>query len=270
MKKKIIKNNVQKVMKESSQTDGYLKDWAKKKESFKKLYKAEQVIFNRFLKKDFSVLDIGCLLGSHRESLKKFKIKYNGLDVDAKAIAAGKKKYKGISIFCDDFLKPKKKINKYDFVFSLNVFDHYINWKDAIKAYKQYSKRYIFFTSHLKTTGPTILDKETSFIAYDPPKTILWAVHNIFELIAFASSYEIGAKNVYVYAYNKFHKKNWLGPDNRKLAGVSNFPIDPREILVGGVVIELNKNFKKENTGKFSKSRFQIYINNSLYLKSWW
>ena len=50
----------------------------------------------------------------------------------------------------------------------------------------------IFFTS-FKTTGPTILDK-ASFIAYDPPKTILWAVHNIFELIAFASSYEIGAK----------------------------------------------------------------------------
>jgi hypothetical protein len=34
MKKSIIKNNVQKVMKESSQTNGYLTDWAKKKRKF--------------------------------------------------------------------------------------------------------------------------------------------------------------------------------------------------------------------------------------------
>ena len=66
--------------------------------------------------------------------------------------------------------------------------------------------------------------------------------------------------NVYVYAYNKFHKKNWLGPDNRKLAGVSNFPIDPREILVGGVVIELNKNFKKKIRVSFLNQDFKFTL----------
>ena len=71
----------------------------------------------------------------------------------------------------------------------------------------------------------------------------LWAVRNIFELIAFASSYEIGAKNVYVYAYNKSKKLAWS--DNRKLAGVRISQLIKRN-FGWWVVIELNKNFKEK------------------------
>lgn len=263
-------NNVQKIMKNSPQVMWYWKI-KNQRENFNKLYKSEKVVFNKFLKKGFSVLDVGCLFGSLNKALKKFNIDYTGIDTDAKAIKFGKKYQKGVSIHCEDFMKSKKKISKYDFVMALNVFDHYLNWKDVIKNLKKYSSKYIFFTSHLKTQGSTLIDADLSFIPYvKPVKTITWLVHNIFELIAYASSYFIGAKNIYIYAYNKYHKKNMFGPNNLKLASLSNFPIDPREILVGSVVIELNKNFSEDNKFKFTKPTYQIYINNSLYLKSWW
>ena len=38
------------------------------------------------------------------------------------------------------FIKPKKKYGKYDFVFSLNVFEHYTNWKKIIRFTKNFQK----------------------------------------------------------------------------------------------------------------------------------
>ena len=37
-------------------------------------------------------------------------------------------------------LQNPKKYGKYDFVFSLNVFEHYTNWKKIIKSYKTFRK----------------------------------------------------------------------------------------------------------------------------------
>ena len=51
---------------------------------------------------------------------------------------------------------------------------------------------------------------------------MLWAVHNMFELISYLSSIEINAKKIYVYAYNKYNKKNF------HTAAHSAMPIDPR------------------------------------------
>ncbi len=262
--------DVKNIMKNSTQVTRYYKN-KNKRENFSQLYKAEKVVFKKFLKKGLSVLDVGCLYGSLKKALKNFNIDYYGIDSDPKAIKFGKKYQKGISIYCEDFMKPKKRNQKYDFVFSLNVFDHFTKWKEAIKNLKKYSNKYVFFTTHLKTNGSTLIDKDLSFIPYGgPKKTIAWSIFNIFEIIAYASSHEIDAKNIYIYAYNKYHKKNKFGPNNLKSASLANFPIDPREILVGSVVIELNKNLTKKNRNKFNKPTYQIYINNSLYLKSWW
>ena len=60
-------------------------------------------------------------------------------------------------------LQNPKKYGKYDFVFSLNVFEHYTNWKKIIKSYKNFSKKYFCFTSNLKLEGNASLDFETSF-----------------------------------------------------------------------------------------------------------
>ena len=110
------------------------------RDNFKNLYKSEQHIFKKYLKNCKTVLDIGCLYGSLGKALKKFNIDYTGIDSDTYAIKYGKKLNKNISLFNDDFIKPKKKYGKYDFVFSLNVFEHYTNWKKIIKSYKNFSK----------------------------------------------------------------------------------------------------------------------------------
>jgi 2-polyprenyl-3-methyl-5-hydroxy-6-metoxy-1,4-benzoquinol methylase len=259
---------VKNTMKNSPQLTSYYKI-RDKRENFNKLYKSEKIIFKKFLKKGSSVLDVGCLFGSLKKALKDFNINYKGIDTDLKAINFGKKYQKGISIYHKNFMKPTKQNHKYDFVFALNVFDHFIKWKEVIKNLKKYSKKYVFFTTHLKTTGSTIIDKDISYMPYEGggAKILPWSVFNIFEIIAYASSYEINAKNIYIYAYNKYHKKNIFGPNNLKTASLATFPIDPREILVGSVVIELNNKLDKKNL--FIKPTYQIYINNSLYLKSW-
>ena len=79
---------VSKIMNESNHLNDYIKI-RNKREKFNNLYKSEKYIFKKFLKKDYSVLDVGCLFGSLSLSLKKFKVKYSGLDNDKNAIRYG-------------------------------------------------------------------------------------------------------------------------------------------------------------------------------------
>ena len=229
-------------MKTSAQLEGYIAN-ANKREKFENLYKSEKIVFKKYLKECKTVLDVGCLYGSLSLALKKFNVKYYGIDADKKAIQYGKKHFKNINLYHDDFLKPKKKYPKCDFVFSLNVFDNYKNWKQALRAYKKLTNKYICFTTNLRLEGQTNLDEDVSFLDYvrgggGTP----WFVHNIFELVAYLSSYAIGPKNIYIYAYHKYHKENW------NTAALSVMPIDPRKLLVGSVVVEIDKNFGKKNT----------------------
>ena len=122
-----------------------------------------------------------------------------------------------------------------------------------------------FFTTNLKLEGETNLDNDVSFINYLRSKTtILWAVHNIFELVAYLSSFDIGSKNIFIYAYHKYHKKNW------NTAAYSVTPIDPRKILVGSVVVEIDKNFDKKNEITFHRPSVEILIDGREFFKSPW
>ncbi len=235
------------------------------RDNFKNLYKSEKHIFNKYLKNCKTVLDIGCLYGSLSKALKKFNIDYNGIDSDPYAIKYGKKIYKNIELFNDDFTKPKKKYGKYDFVFSLNVFEHYTNWKKIIKSYKRFSKKYFCFTANLKLEGNASLDFETSFFYYNgEKKPMLWSLHNMFELISFMSSMEINAKKIYLYAYNKYNKKNF------HTAALSAMPIDPNKLLVGIFVVELNDKKESYSTMSYKRPNIEIIINDQKYLKTNW
>jgi len=259
----------------SGHLERYLKDDRvgedrNKREKFENLYKSEKIVFEKYLTECKTVLDVGCMYGALSSALKKFNVKYYGIDTDRKAIQYGKKCFKNINLYHDDFLKPKKKYPKCDFVFSLNVFDHYKNWKQALRAYKKLTNKYFCFTTNLRLEGQTNLDEDVSFIDYVRPnnrsgaRPIPWLVHNIFELVAYLSSYAVGAKNIYIYAYHKYHKKNW------NTAAYSVMPIDPRKHLVGGVVVEIDKNFKKKNRVKFLRPSVEIFIEGSQYYKSLW
>lgn len=254
---------VSKIMNESSHLNDYIKI-RNKREKFKNLYKSEKYIFKKFLKKNYSVLDIGCLFGSLSLSLKKFKVKYSGLDNDKNAIKYGKKIFKNIDIHYDNFLKPKKKYKKCDFVFALNVFEHFENWKNVILSLRKFSKKYICFTSNFRLEGNTVLDKDVSYTHYPSPKRLLWSVHNIFELIAYLSTFEIGSKKIFIYAYHKYNKKNF------QTAAFSCHPIDPRNLLIGMVVAEIDEDFKKKNKKTYKRASIEIIIDDKKYYKSQW
>ena len=254
---------VTKQMEDSNQLEKYLMI-SNKREKFDNLYKSEKIVFEKYLSKCKTVLDVGCLYGALSLALKKFNVKYFGIDTDRKAIQLGKKKIKNINLYLDNFLYPKKKYPKCDFVFSLNVFEHYKNWKQTLRAYRKLTNKYFCFTVNLRLEGNTNLDKDVSFSHYPNPRPILWAVHNIFELIAYLSTYTMGSKHIYVYAYHKYHKKNW------NTAAYSAMPIDPRKLLIGIVVVEIDKNFKKRNKLVYHRPSFEIFIDGKQFFKSPW
>jgi len=64
-------SDVKNIMKNSTQVTRYYKI-KNKRENFNELYKAEKVVFKKFLKKGLSVLDVGCLYGSLKKALKNF------------------------------------------------------------------------------------------------------------------------------------------------------------------------------------------------------
>ena len=257
-------SKIKKRMLQSEQIQEY-KSLKFKRDNFKNLYKSEKHIFKKYLKNCKTVMDIGCLYGSFRNALKKFNIDYYGIDSDPYAIKYGKKINKNIKLFNDDFIKPKKKYGKYDFVFSLNVFEHYTNWKKIIKSYKKFSKKYFCFTSNLKLEGNASLDFETSCFYYNgEKKPMLWSLHNMFELISYLSSMEMNAKKIYVYAYNKYNKKNFY------TAAFSAMPIDPRKLLIGIFVVELNNKKKTGTSMSYKRPNIEIIINDKNYLKTNW
>jgi len=255
-------------MSSSNQLERYIHDdrtgEVNKREKFENLYKSEKIVFEKYLTECKTALDVGCMYGALSSALKKFNVEYYGIDTDRKAIQYGKKYFKNINLYHDNFLNPKKKYPKCDFVFSLNVFDHYKNWKQVLRAYKKLTNKYICFTTNLKLEGNTNLDKDVSFTHYPVPRPILWSVHNIFELIAYLSSYAIGCKNIYIYAYHKYHKKNW------NTAAYSVMPIDPRKLLIGSLVAEIDKNFKKKNELIFRRPSVEIIIDGLKFFKSPW
>ena len=258
---------VSKQMKVSDQLIDY-QGIRNKREKFENLYNSEKIIFEKYLSECKTVLDVGCLYGSLSLALKKFNVKYYGIDTDRKAIQYGKKYFKNINLYHDNFLNPKKKYPKCDFVFSLNVFDHYKKWKQVLRAHKKFTNKYFFFTTNLKLEGQTDIDKDIAFVHYRKESgnanQTLWAVHNIFELVAYLSSFDIGSKNIFIYAYHKYHKKNW------NTAAYSVTPIDPRKILVGSVVVEIDKNSDKKNEIRFHRPSVEIIIDGKEFFKSSW
>ena len=116
--------------------------------SWEDLYNGEKIIIKKILKKNFSILDIGCAQGGLSIALKE-KIKnfsYTGLDYNSLMIKKAKKKFPS-----HDFIKIKnsnlsKLFNvKFDIVFVLGILHLNRNWKKILsEAYKLTRKHIVF------------------------------------------------------------------------------------------------------------------------------
>lgn len=229
--------------------------------AMEKLYVSEQATLKYLLPKVKTVTDVGCLFGDMSGVVTPYGVKYTGIDFDANAIEIGQKKYPESMFHCADMLKPNLNIAKSDLVISFNVFDHFEDWKAVLRAYRRLTKKYINFSTHMRLNGPTVLDPEVSYILY--PKRMLWAAHNIFELTAYCATSHIQATSIYVYAYPKFRIHNW------SKAGMSQmWPFDPRDLLVGNVIVEVDEEREMEKT--LHRPDLKIVIDGQVIFDSPW
>lgn len=229
---------------ESPQVNWY--DKRETRQSWEGLYKSERVTLERVLPQVKTVLDIGCLNGDLFGALKKkYDIKYTGVDVDSKGIEIAKKNYPDAEFYQNDFLDEEFVLPKFDLVVSLNVFDHFKDWKRALKNYCRFSKRFVNFSTLLRLTGNTLPDPEASFIFYSGgKKRVLWCPHNVYQLVAYCSTEHINASSIYVYCYQKFSKEK----NNLESSKKSVHPFPVTDLYVGNVIIELDESKSMKNT----------------------
>lgn len=250
---------------ESSHVKWY--DGRETRQSWEGLYKSERVTLKRVLPHIKTVLDIGCLNGDLYRAIKQKynNINYSGVDVDAQAIGIAKKNYPDAEFYVNDFMDQEFTLPKHDLVVSLNVFDHFIDWKAALRNHCRFSKRFVNFSTLLRLTGNTVPDPDVSFIYYSgDKKRILWCPHNVYQLAAYCSTEHIGASSIYVYCYQKYSKKrNNLG--RAKCCG-QPFPI--KDLYVGNVVLELDEARTMQNTG--IRPDVKIIVNDNVVYNSPW
>ena len=76
--------------------------------------------------KDYHIADIGCGIGTQTSILEKyFGSEIHGFDLDGLALAKAAKTNPNNEFYCMDLLNPKEEfLNKYDYVFVLDVIEH--------------------------------------------------------------------------------------------------------------------------------------------------
>ena len=98
--------------------------WPRKKDAIKRYEVMSKLIKNK--KSKNSILDLGCGLSHFYKylKLKKFKIKYVGVDISSKMIAISKKKYPNNLYYVLDILKDHSKMPKVDYIIINGLFTH--------------------------------------------------------------------------------------------------------------------------------------------------
>ena len=116
--------------------------------SWEDLYKSEKKVIKKILKKNSSILDIGCAQGGLSIALEK-KIKnysYTGLDYNSLMIKKAKKKFPNHNFVKIKNLNLSKLFNvKFDIVFVLGILHLNRNWKKILKEAYKLTRRHLVF-----------------------------------------------------------------------------------------------------------------------------
>src|SRR3990167_6358584 len=152
-----------------------------KKENRKTLdsfYISERETLEMVLPRIKTITDIGCLNGETYEAIKKKHdhISYLGIDLDAKALDIAKKCYPDANFVCGDFMNEEFEQPKSDLVLALNLFDHFSDWKSALRNLKRFSSKYVNFSTLMRLSGSTVVDPDLAYLYYAASgRRILWA-----------------------------------------------------------------------------------------------
>ena len=134
-----------------------VKFFQKERNNYNKLYEGEKYFLDKVMKKNTSVLDIGCAQGSLYKILKKqYKItNYIGIDISKEMIIKAQKNYgKKLFIHYQGLNYYEKTKKKFDVVVILGILHLNNNWKQILINANKICKKYLIFDlreSHLKT-----------------------------------------------------------------------------------------------------------------------
>ena len=246
---------------ESGQLDEY--DTSFKRDSFDRLYLSERKTLSDLLPKVGSIIDVGCLAGDLYTAIKTYDVEYVGIDIDEAAIVAGTARHPDATFHCVDFMAPDCAVEPKELVTAFNLFDHYPDWKLALRSLRRLASRFINISVNMTLDHPTVVDEDVSFLYYgNRTRPILWAIHNIHQLAAYAATENVGATAIEVFGYHKFNMNS--------IASMANHvtPIDPRELITGNVVITVDGKGAMAQTGK--RPDLKITIDNNVVFDSPW
>jgi SAM-dependent methyltransferase len=201
------------------------------------LYLSERVTVEATLPHVKTVLDIGCSTGRLCEIFEGNRISYTGIDIDESSISIAKETYSQSKFYTADFMNENFIIEQSDLVIALNVFDHFFDWKGALRNMRRFSKKFINFSCNMRLEGQTVIDKDLGYLYYgNGQRRLGWGIHNVFQLAAYAATEEIQAKSIFIYCYHKFtdQKNNW------HTSAKSVMPISPHDHLTGNILIEVS------------------------------
>jgi len=155
-----------------------------------------------------SVLDVGGSTGVFLEAINREVANIYGtvIDLDRKCIALGRKRYPHINFICNSFPYLDFPEKSFDIVSMQGLFPQLPDWKKIFLYLQMYARKYINFSCILKLNGPTIIDKDVSYVyCLETGERVHQIVHNITELINYLSIYEMGIKKINFYGMcNKY------------------------------------------------------------------
>ena len=150
---------------------------SKNRSKYSDLYFGEKILLKKYLKNNYSILDIGCSQGGLVSILNKMNLnfKYVGVDYNKKILSLAKKKYpkqKFIEIKDNEYSKYLKK--KFDLVIIFGILHLNNKWKKIIKEAYKLTEKYLIFD--LRETDKSIKEKILMKLDGDK-KSIPYIIH---------------------------------------------------------------------------------------------
>jgi SAM-dependent methyltransferase len=200
------------------------------RDSLDNLFDSEKHFLPEVLTPNTTVLDIGCGPGSLSQAFMEIEptTRYTGIDLDEKVIDIGKAAYPDIELirghFPNDF-----EGRTFDVVYTTaSVFSFVDNWRDPLKEFVKFGKKYIYLVASLRLSGTTVVDDELSYFYYlDSGQRQLFVVHNLYELVNFCCTEQIRAKSIKIWGYHL------------TTGSTVYYPLPQNEVIKASVLIEL-------------------------------
>ena len=234
--------------------------------TFQLLHKSKRYFLTDKIINHHTILDIGCSTGALGNAiLEKYpNARYTGIDVNHKSIQLGRKKYKNLELIKGEYPFAINK-KKYDVVIVNNLFEQIEKWKEFLLNLRNSSNKYFIIGCCLRDEGSTVIDKDLSYSYYfETGIRVHKIVHNIYELLNFCCTDEIGAERIEFYGYHIKDKK-YIPGDFK--------PLPTHKQIRGNLMIKLKENVSsskgsfhyKKNLNNQIRKNIKILIDNKKF-----